>query len=89
MLLAFAAGYIVGARAGREGLSEVAESIRAIRDSEEFAALVSATRSYVGHVLEEVSAMVAPDAERPLGAADLLDRLRDARSAVDSRLGPD
>lgn len=87
MLFAFAAGYVVGARAGRERLEEVAESIRAVRDSEEFAALVSATRSYVSHVLEEASELVAPEAERPLNATDLLGRLRGARSAIDGRLG--
>ena len=84
MLIAFGVGYILGARAGKDGLEEVADSVRAVRNSEEFAALVSAARSYLSHALQEASALVAPEAQRPVSAADLLDRLRGSPSAADT-----
>ena len=88
MLFAFAVGYILGARAGREGLDELAESMRALRESEEFAALVSAARSYVSHALHEAGAYVAPDSDRPLNATELLSRLRGSPSPTDTTSRP-
>ena len=46
ILLAFAVGYVVGAQAGSEGYEEVVTSLKLVRDSEEFKALLSALRSH-------------------------------------------
>ena len=40
ILLAFAAGYVLGARAGSEDFDDVVEALQAIRQSEEFHDLV-------------------------------------------------
>ena len=82
-LLAFTVGYVVGARAGTEGLEEVMASIRTLRDSEEFEALVSAMRSYLSHTLQELGGLVAPESQRPHTVTDLLSRLRSPVSEVD------
>ena len=76
ILVAFAVGYAFGARAGTEGLEEVVASIRVLRDSEEFEALVSAVRSYLSHALQELGESLAPETQRPQTVTDLLGRLR-------------
>ncbi len=51
LVMAFAMGYVVGARGGNEGLDEVIRSLRAIRDSPEMKDLVEAVRAHVGYTL--------------------------------------
>lgn len=75
VLLAFAVGYTVGARAGAEGFDEIASSVKAIRESEEFGALLDALRSHAGYALKELSDLLNNrDAQLPVG--DLLERVR-------------
>jgi hypothetical protein len=75
VLLALAVGYAIGAKAGAEGYEEVVQSLKAIRDSEEFTALLSALRSHASHVLKEVADVVATDGELP-AVGDLVERVR-------------
>ena len=74
VLLAFAVGYTVGAKAGAKGFEEVVASLKAIRESDEFAAMLSALRSHVGYALREV-ADVMNESEAP-AVGDILDRVR-------------
>jgi hypothetical protein len=83
ILVAFAVGYAFGAKAGTEGLEEVMASIRVVRESEEFEALLSAVRSYLSHALQELGKSLAPETQRPQTVNDLLGRLRTPASGVD------
>ena len=77
-LLVFAAGYVMGARAGGESLDEVVDALHAIRESEEFHDLVSALRSHAAHSLRGLAGMLEsgrqPDGSVSTG--DLLERMR-------------
>jgi hypothetical protein len=77
-LLVFAAGYVMGARAGGESLDEVVDAVQAIRESEEFHDLVSALRSHAAHSLRGLAGMLEsgrqPDGSVSTG--DLLERMR-------------
>jgi len=77
-LLVFAAGYVMGARAGGESLDEVVDAVHAIRESEEFHDLVSALRSHAAHSLRGLAGML--ESGRPpdgsVSTGDLLERMR-------------
>ena len=75
VLLAFAVGYVLGARGGNGGLDEIITSLKEIRDSEEFAAMVHALRSHAGHVLREAAEMVGVETQS-MTMNDLLERVR-------------
>ena len=49
VLVALAVGYVVGARAGSKDLDQVTQALKALTASEEFADVVTAVRSHVGH----------------------------------------
>ena len=79
VVLALAAGYVLGARTGGEHFDEVVRSLRAIKDSEEFRDLVTSVRSHAGATLRELAAVI----DRPSGpaaadvaAGDLVERVR-------------
>ncbi|MEP7113612.1 MAG: hypothetical protein ABI862_10130 [Ilumatobacteraceae bacterium] len=79
LLLVFAAGYVMGARAGGETLDEVVDAVHGIRESEEFHDLVKAVRSHAAHSLRGVATMLEKGREQSdvAGATgDLLDRVR-------------
>ena len=80
LLLVFAAGYVMGARAGGESLDEVVDAMRAIRESEEFHDFLKAMRTHTAHSPRGVATMIENGRERGNGAAapssDLLERVR-------------
>ncbi len=57
-VLAFAAGYVLGARAEKEDFNDLVQALRAVRDSDEVRDLVITTRAHVGHVLREMADVV-------------------------------
>ena len=71
-------GYVIGAKAGSKDLDQVAHALRALSASEEFADLVEAVRSHVGHTLRELGGMIegTSDAMGTPDADDLVDRVR-------------
>ena len=79
-VVALVVGYVIGARAGSKDLDQVARSLRAVRESEEFADLVSAVRSHAAHTLRELATMVDGEVERNDDATtsngDLVERVR-------------
>jgi hypothetical protein len=75
ILLAFAVGYVVGARAGNEGFNEVVDSLKAVRDSEEFHALLTAVRDHAGSTLEELATLVK-QGQDTTSVSDVLARVR-------------
>ena len=81
VVVALAVGYVIGARAGSKDLDQVVHSLKAVRESEEFADLVSAVRSHLGHTLRELAVMVDRGADEPAGTTmpdggDLVERVR-------------
>ena len=79
LVMAFAMGYVVGARGGNEGLDEVIRSLRAIRDSPEMKDLVEAVRAHVGYTLRELASRMDDDERLDLdldGEGDLVDQVR-------------
>ena len=79
LLLVFAAGYVMGARAGGESLDEVVEAVHAIRESDEFHDLVSALRTHAADSLRVLATMMENEREATDGRtspSDLLDRVK-------------
>lgn len=61
-LLAFAIGYTLGSKGGREHFDEVTGSLREIRGTEEFAGLVMAVAGHLEHIVHEVSCRLTASA---------------------------
>ncbi|MEP7203200.1 MAG: hypothetical protein ABI894_11350 [Ilumatobacteraceae bacterium] len=79
ILLVFAAGYVMGSRAGGESLDEVIGAVHAIRESDEFNDLVKALRSHAAHSLRGLATMLENGREHATdraGTNDLVDRVK-------------
>ena len=79
LLLVFAAGYVMGSRAGGESLDELVDAVHAIRESDEFHDFVKALRTHTAHSLHGLATMVESGRERVDGQStpsDLLERVR-------------
>ena len=57
-LVAFCFGWMMGARQGPQGLEEVTDALVSLRESEEFAGLVTAVRKVAASVLRRVAERV-------------------------------
>jgi len=73
--VALAVGYVVGARAGSKDLDEVGKALKALSASDEFADVVSAVRSHLGHTLRELAGAIE-GAPKELETGDLVERVR-------------
>jgi hypothetical protein len=79
LLLVFAAGYVMGARAGEESLDDVIDAVHAIRESEEFHDLVSALRAHAADSLRGLATMLESGRDPTDGRttpSDVLDRVK-------------
>jgi hypothetical protein len=79
LLLFFAAGYVMGARAGGESLDEVIDAVHAIRESDEFHDLLSALRTHAADSLRGLATTLEKGREPSDSRAtpsDLLDRVK-------------
>ena len=78
LLLVFAAGYVMGARAGSESLDDLVDAVQAIRESEEFHDLVKALRTHAAHSLRGLATMLENGREPAIqrDPSDLLDRMK-------------
>ncbi len=79
LVLVFAAGYVMGSRAGGESLDEVIDAVHAIRESEEFHDFVKALRTHAAHSLRGLATMLERDGEPSVVRGtpnDLLERVR-------------
>jgi GTP1/Obg family GTP-binding protein len=78
ILLAFLAGWATANRASRDSHEEVVTALKAVRDSEEMAALAKALRAHTGYVLKEVGEKLLDTGGdgRPVGIPDVLSRVR-------------
>jgi len=81
VLLAFAAGYVLGARSGSEDFDDVVDAVKAIGRSDEFHDLLHSLRSHAAHTLRELAAQLdRADAEGAglpsITTQDLVDRVK-------------
>jgi phage shock protein A len=74
-LFGFVVGYVIGARSGSRTFDEVVDALRAIRDSEEFQALLDATRRHIRATARDLSARLASDEAAP-AASEVIARAR-------------
>jgi hypothetical protein len=77
MLIAFGAGFVIGARTGKKEFDDLTTSLRALRDSQEFADVMAAARSHVSYGLRELASVLegagsAADGE----SADVVTRVK-------------
>jgi len=77
LVLAFVAGYVIGARDGSEALDEVIDAAKALAASQEFDDLVRALRAHVGHVLQEVGRRIDPSSGEEMSMSSILAQARD------------
>ena len=72
-IVGFAVGYVVGCKAGQEGLNQLLNAWEDIRTSDEFAAMVETAKGLVVHVARQAfetgSGMLSADVK---GAVDRL-----------------
>jgi hypothetical protein len=81
VIMAFLAGYAIGARAGKDDLDELVRSFNAIRESEEFADFTAVLRSHAAHTLRGLAGILEgePGEGEPaihLMTEDVVDRVR-------------
>jgi hypothetical protein len=69
--IAMIIGYVIGARSGGKDLDQLAASVKALRETEEFGDVVAAARSHAGHTLRELASMVDGRTGGAIGAAHL------------------
>jgi hypothetical protein len=76
LLIALAAGYVIGVKAGSRDLDQLTQSLKALTDTDEFGEVVAAARAHVGGTLRELASIV--DGEHPLPdiGGDLVARVR-------------
>ncbi|GAC1315948.1 MAG: hypothetical protein NVSMB12_12260 [Acidimicrobiales bacterium] len=77
ILLAFAVGYVVGARAGAQDFDDVVRAVEELRHSEEVRDLWAVLRTHAAHTLRTTADML--ESGRTPGAdvaTDLVDRVR-------------
>ena len=77
LVLAFVAGYVIGARDGSEALDEVIDAAKALAASQEFDDLVRALRAHVGHVLQQVGRRIDPSSGEEMSMSSILAQARD------------
>jgi len=76
IFVALAVGYVVGAKTGSKDLDNLTKSLRALRESEEFADVVAAVRSHLGHTLREVANTLDGSGAADRQSGDMVDRVR-------------
>lgn len=82
-LVIFLAGYALGSKAGSNGWAELVKAATAVKESEEFRAMLRALRGHLGHTLREVGTML--DRAEPLAMGDVLERARRLVGDIDPR----
>jgi hypothetical protein len=75
ILLAWAVGYVVGAKGGTRNFDDVVQAVKELRESDEVGELLTVLRSHLAHVLRSTADMLEEvPGSQPAG--DLVDRVR-------------
>ncbi len=77
LVLAFIAGYVVGARDGSDALDEVIDAAKAVVASQEFEDLIRALRAHASHLLQEVGRRIDPTSGEQMSMTTILERARE------------
>jgi hypothetical protein len=76
LLAALAIGYVAGAKTGGKNLDELNRSLKALRQTDEFAEVISAARGQVAAALRTTASLVEGQPARPGATGDLVARVR-------------
>jgi hypothetical protein len=76
LLAALAIGYVAGAKTGGKNLDELNRSLKALRQTDEFAEVISAARAQVAAALRTTASLVEGQPARPGATGDLVARVR-------------
>lgn len=76
VVLALAAGYLIGARTGGKDLDHLTRSLKVLAETDEFGDVVSAARAQVGSTLRELAAIVDGDRKLEDANGDLVATVR-------------
>ena len=82
-MLTFAVGYFVGLQTEKKEFDDLAAAVKALRESEEFAGVVMAARSHLGHTMRAFANVVDGGSVAVAGRpglddeADLVARVKD------------
>ena len=75
VLFAFFVGWGLGAKAGPKGFEEVVDALKAVKESEEFDALIAISRMHLAAALAEVGKLVSGETPLP-EPVDLLEKVQ-------------
>ena len=76
LLAALAIGYVAGAKTGGKNFEELTRSLRALKQTDEFAEVISAARAEVAAMLRRTASLVDREPARPTATGDLVARVR-------------
>jgi hypothetical protein len=76
LLAALAIGYVAGARTGGKNLDELSRSLKALRNTEEFAEVISAARAQMAAMLRATASLVEGELTPPEATGGLVARVR-------------
>jgi hypothetical protein len=76
VLLAFVVGWAMGSRGGEQGYDDVVAAFHDVRDSDEFAVLVTTVRTHGGHVLHQAADWLQSAEARVPQSNDFIERVR-------------
>jgi hypothetical protein len=75
-LVALAAGYLIGAKAGGKELDRLSRSLKTLYSTDEFADVVSAARAQLGSTLRDLASIVDSHEPVPDVGGDLVATVR-------------
>jgi hypothetical protein len=76
LLASLAIGYVAGAKTGEKNIDELSRSLKALRQTDEFAQVISAARAQVAAMLRTTASLVEGEPARPGVTGDLAARVR-------------
>jgi hypothetical protein len=76
LLAALAVGYVAGAKTGGKNFDALSRSLKAWRQTDEFAEVISAARAQVAAMLRTTASLVEGEPARPRATGDLVARVR-------------
>ncbi len=76
VLTALVLGYLFGAKTAGKDLDQLGKSLKTLCETDEFADVVMAARSHIGHTLRELASMVDGDEQQGGISGDLVAQVR-------------
>ena len=76
LLVALAAGYLIGVKTGGKDLDQLGRSLKALSETDEFGDVVTAARAHIGGTLRELAAIIDSGHPIPDLGGDLVARVK-------------